>query len=669
MAKIKTLKDSEGNLFYPQTHTKGIVDDNGNNLEAIFSEQEKQLDNKIAEHSTVRFDRIEENETTINAGEIDSTPTAIVYYKPANIFVAADSTGNYWDTWDGMEAYMSGGKIIENKVYLCEKNSYIYSDYLISVSASNTEYIDDLEQGFILESPLKGLVYSSKNANALKDIVKFLYIEKDDPSIVLPKRIRMNYLRNAAGNYKTLMQFIDVNTKEVAFSWYTNDGPLNGLGLIRVQSPNINARIMVLVNWDKVYEENIEGCEFVVNNMNTKQVDVSRTVSELIQGGWDNITKFHANQYYSAANVSSTGKMVDYRQASEGTYCTRLNVKEGERYKIYGKGQSNVVRFYAITDRELNVLKTNNESINAKADGIELVMPEGAKYLYLNLRDYSSTTDRIFKYSLYNLENAKYRYNLYGKTIVCFGDSITQFTDHANCSYTDYIKRVTGANVYNVGIGGTQYRARVYPTASPSSSNEAWANVDIVSLVKAVANQNFEIPRAGANWLNANGTTAPLNIVNRLQSIDFNKVDIVTFFGGTNDWGSGGGYLGDEDSTNITYTLGAINSIVEMLLQAYPHLKIYIFTPIVRWGIATSDARTEENWCDVLKSGGYTLEEYVELIKKQFRKHKLPVCDMYHTLGWNKYNFNQFFTPSDGTHPILGLDTIGEKIAAKLFES
>ena len=56
MVKIKTLKDSEGNSFYPQTHIKGIVDDNGNNLEAIFSEQEKQLDSKIAEHSTVHVE-------------------------------------------------------------------------------------------------------------------------------------------------------------------------------------------------------------------------------------------------------------------------------------------------------------------------------------------------------------------------------------------------------------------------------------------------------------------------------------------------------------------------------------------------------------------------------------------------------------------------------------
>ncbi|MBQ3152913.1 MAG: DUF4886 domain-containing protein [Bacteroidaceae bacterium] len=81
--------------------------------------------NTILESATVRFDRIEENEVTINSGEIDNTPTAIVYYKPANKFVAADSAGNYWDTWEGMKAYMGGGTVRKDKVYLCGDDAYI----------------------------------------------------------------------------------------------------------------------------------------------------------------------------------------------------------------------------------------------------------------------------------------------------------------------------------------------------------------------------------------------------------------------------------------------------------------------------------------------------------------------------------------------------------------
>lgn len=142
MAKIKTLKDSEGNSFYPQTHIKGIVDDNGNNLEAIFSEQEKQLDSKIAEHSTVRFDRIVEEGITINTG----TPTSIqeiVYSKHYNKFVAFDGN-SYWDTWDGMEAYMSGGKVREDKVYLSNGISYTYGKFALYPTADTLTDVGDV---------------------------------------------------------------------------------------------------------------------------------------------------------------------------------------------------------------------------------------------------------------------------------------------------------------------------------------------------------------------------------------------------------------------------------------------------------------------------------------------------------------------------------------------
>lgn len=81
--------------------------------------------NTVLESATVRFHRIEENEATINPGEVDVLKE-IVYYKPSNIFVAADSAGAYWDSWDSMDAYMSGGKIRSDKAYLYGGTVYIY---------------------------------------------------------------------------------------------------------------------------------------------------------------------------------------------------------------------------------------------------------------------------------------------------------------------------------------------------------------------------------------------------------------------------------------------------------------------------------------------------------------------------------------------------------------
>lgn len=532
-------------------------------------------------------------------------------------------------------------------------------------------FIEQDIQSNIISNPLKGIIVTSPNADILMDVCKYICVVKDAEEVVLPKKIKLKYLKNKEGQYQTTMQFVDVETNEVVFSWYVNDGPYSGLKRIQLNDAGAltGAKIYALVNFDKVGEDNISGTEFVTENINKTEDLNNSTIEGLVKGEWNDISMFYANEYYSAANVATTGKMVDYRQSFQGSYCTRLFVKEGEKYKIYGKGQSNVIRFYAITDKDLNVLDTNTNSIDAKKDGIELVMPSNAYYLYINLMEYSSLIDRIYKYKLYNINDAKYPYNLANKTIVCFGDSVTQFKDGAYCSYTDYLARYTGAKVINVGIGGTQYRARVTPTITPTTSNQAWADVDIVSLVEAVALQDFSIPRAGADWINSNGSSVALNVVNRLQATDFNKVDIVTFFGGTNDWGSGGGYVGSETSVDKAKTRGAIYQIVNKLLTAYPHLKIYVFTPIVRWGIETSAERSEENWCDNLKSGDYTLKEYAEIIKMRFEDFKIPVCDMYNTLGWNQYNFDKYFTKSDGTHPYFGFEDIARKMAAFIYSN
>ena len=40
---------------------------------------------------------------------------------------------------------------------------------------------------------------------------------------------------------------------------------------------------------------------------------------------------------------------------------------------------------------------------------------------------------------------------------------------------------------------------------------------------------------------------------------------------------------------------------------------------------------------------------------------------MYNTLGWNKYNFSQYFNDSDGTHPKKGFKEIAKKIASFLI--
>lgn len=79
-------------------------------------------------------------------------------------------------------------------------------------------------------------------------------------------------------------------------------------------------------------------------------------------------------------------------------------------------------------------------------------------------------------------------------------------------------------------------------------------------------------------------------------------------FCGTNDWNNNN-TLGDDNSTEITKCVFAIKEIIKMLGQTYPHIKIYWFTPIVRWVTYENDAFTEDSWSDVLvREGNGTLK-------------------------------------------------------------
>ena len=241
-------------------------------------------------------------------------------------------------------------------------------------------------------------------------------------------------------------------------------------------------------------------------------------------------------------------------------------------------------------------------------------------------------------------------------TIVCFGDSITEFKDSFNMGYTDYLKQFTGANIISIGIGGTQFRQRVIPSASPSSDYDVYASLDIINMVKACCEQDFTNQIAANDYLKNKGDDNTA-IINRMIAIDWSKVNAVTFFAGTNDWNNAAGQWGESGSTDINTTLGAINEIIRLILTTYPHIKIYWFTPIVRW----LDNRVPENFSDNLVRGTKTLKEFSAMIQTEVARHHIPICDMYNTLGWNMYNFSNYFKDTDGTHPYKGYMAIARK--------
>ena len=280
---------------------------------------------------------------------------------------------------------------------------------------------------------------------------------------------------------------------------------------------------------------------------------------------------------------------------------------------------------------------------------------------------YTGATPIISKFSSPLLESVTISENSswQGKTVVCFGDSLTEFTENGQ-GYGDWIAKFTGANVIRVGIGGAQLRQRTTPVDNPTNDVNAYAALDIYNMVKSSCEQDFTKQIAAANWLRDNANDDNTAIIQRLVDIDWSKVDVVTILGGTNDWHNSPNKFGESGSIDANYTLGAINEIIRLLTSTYKHISLYWFTTIVRYetpgNTSITDARVHDNWSDVWQnSAGMTLKDTIQPIIAEVSNNKIPICDMYNTLGWNEHNFSQYFSV-DNTHPYNGFEQIAKKM-------
>ena len=376
---------------------------------------------------------------------------------------------------------------------------------------------------------------------------------------------------------------------------------------------------------------------------------------------------------------SSTGPTVD---VTESLSTKELNIIDDT---------STVVSTYSIENPEwLSVTLDNDDKI------ISGIRTDGTYYINnINSNTITNINNEIEKLKLVN--NSKLKY----KTIVCFGDSITEFSGTDGRKYTDWLEQNTGATVINVGIGGTQYRVR-------SNTDTGYAGLDIYNMVKAACTQDFSIVETAAEEIKNTSSDNNIEIIERLKNIDWNNVDIVTFFAGTNDWHNNGGNTENEfNKFDKLYTLGAIRSIIKMLCETYKHIKIFVFTPIIRcidapqfdvtktyeigdlvtndkvtpyyykfishhepgeWDVSEvepverSAFRIDELYSDNVYKNGKTLHEFSSLIQKTFEEYHIPVYDLYNKLGWNLYNFSNYFNDYDNTHPYKGYAMIAEKI-------
>lgn len=275
----------------------------------------------------------------------------------------------------------------------------------------------------------------------------------------------------------------------------------------------------------------------------------------------------------------------------------------------------------------------------AKMDGtVDGIINEAADItLITNNSDTTITCEYFIK---------KAQYDLFGKTIVNFGDSI--FGNYFKpTDVSSYIADLTNANVYNVGFGGCRMAKHI---------TEEYDAFGMYWLAQAVADQSFERQDQAAEKLDNINFNEKLST---LKAIDFNKVDIITIAYGTNDFAGG---------VSIKDFKKALADSIETISKAYPHIKIVVCTPIYRFWMDENGKYINDSETRVVKTNRLT--DFAKAVNEVAQQYGLSVIDNYNNSGINGSNKAEYFSGLDGTHPnAQGRLKIAENMAKELYST
>ena len=191
-----------------------------------------------------------------------------------------------------------------------------------------------------------------------------------------------------------------------------------------------------------------------------------------------------------------------------------------------------------------------------------------------------------------------------GQTWLSLGDSIT-----ARSWYQPLVCEITGLNFVNYGIGGT--------TLARKTTSD---------------------------------TTAMSVRYTSMQA----EADIITVWGGVNDFGYsygqvGGNTLGVMGDTSIDTVYGALDTLIKGLITKYPGKKVgFIITPPVSNAMGMRSANAK----------GKTLAQYCQAVRDVCEWYSIPYLDLHKVSGISEGNVNIMTsnvggTAPDGLHPSM----------------
>lgn len=254
---------------------------------------------------------------------------------------------------------------------------------------------------------------------------------------------------------------------------------------------------------------------------------------------------------------------------------------------------------------------------------------------------------------------------LKGKVVLNLADSIYGNTQGVE-SVSAHIANRTGATVHNLGFGGTRI----------AQHNQYWDAFSLYRLADEIIKPNTDSTKWQLQDEAISAIEAGLVVgmpsyfkqsLALLKSIDFTTVDYITIASGTNDLPVSG-LDNTQNKYDITSMGGALRYSLEKIMTNFKQLKIMVCSPIYRFWMDESGAFIDDS--DTREYNGLTLIDFVEKQREIAKEFKTPFSDNYFELGFNKFNKELYYPPTDGTHPnATGNKRLGNKTGTDLINS
>lgn len=197
-----------------------------------------------------------------------------------------------------------------------------------------------------------------------------------------------------------------------------------------------------------------------------------------------------------------------------------------------------------------------------------------------------------------------------GSNILFFGNAPFADDRESPDNLVSMIQTLSGVNVYNCSVSGS-YLAAEYPYLKETEYPQDIFNfywLCHLTLGDLVDEKYLE----GLKILGENAPPEAMEVYNTLNSIDLNTVDVIAIMYDGSDYLAGHPMYNDENDTDIQQFTGNLEAGIELLQDAYPHIRIIVLSPTYAYGIDENGSYISSDiqryGQDVLST--YSIKEY-----------------------------------------------------------